>query len=162
MVYCEASFLSWRREIRCCLSNQGCQMVNFLTKNPNLGTLWRALGRKLFLYFMIIWNVLWLFGIIYGSLLYVVCGHLVYFSHFGMFGPKKSGNPVSNFRLQFQNNNFLSHLTFQATKKTLCFYSTFLWQSETGYKPGLPDFSLFKIHKQGNVYQIATELQNFH
>jgi hypothetical protein len=36
-------------------------------------------------YFRAIWYNLRPFGI--------VCGHLLYFSHFGMFGPKKSGNP---------------------------------------------------------------------
>jgi hypothetical protein len=30
---------------------------------------------------MTIWNILWPFGII--------CSHMVYFSHFGMFGPRK-------------------------------------------------------------------------
>jgi hypothetical protein len=39
-----------------------------------------------------IWYNLWPFG--------TVCGHLVYFSHFGMFGPRKSGNPGP--RLFFQ------------------------------------------------------------
>jgi hypothetical protein len=28
------------------LSQQGCQMVRFQTKNPNLGKFWRALGMK--------------------------------------------------------------------------------------------------------------------
>jgi hypothetical protein len=28
---------------------------------------------------MTIWNILWTFGIIYGRLVYVVCGHLLYF-----------------------------------------------------------------------------------
>jgi hypothetical protein len=37
-------------------------------------------------YFTSIWYNLWPFGII--------CGHLVYFSRFGVFGPRKSGNPV--------------------------------------------------------------------
>jgi hypothetical protein len=32
-------------------------------------------------YFMTIWNILWPFGI--------ECGHLVYFSSFGMFDPRK-------------------------------------------------------------------------
>jgi hypothetical protein len=48
------------------------------------------------LFFMIIWNFvhmairnnLWQFGI--------VCGHLVYFSHFGMFGPRKIWQPWLN------------------------------------------------------------------
>jgi hypothetical protein len=39
-------------------------------------------------YFMAIRYNLWLFGI--------VCGHLVYFSHFGMFGPRKIWQPCSS------------------------------------------------------------------
>jgi hypothetical protein len=39
-------------------------MVCFQTKNPNFGKIW------------------------------YVCGHLLYFFRFGMFGPKKSGNPA--------------------------------------------------------------------
>jgi hypothetical protein len=45
------------------------------------------------LYFMTIWNILRPFGIIYSLLCSIVCGHLIYFCRFGMFGPKKSGNP---------------------------------------------------------------------
>jgi hypothetical protein len=37
--------------------------------------------------FMAIWYNLWLFGI--------VCGHLLYFSQFGMFGPRKIRRPCS-------------------------------------------------------------------
>jgi hypothetical protein len=37
--------------------------------------------------FMVIWYNLWQFDI--------VCGHLVYFSHFGMFGPRKIWQPCS-------------------------------------------------------------------
>jgi hypothetical protein len=33
------------------------------------------------------------FGIIYGRLAYVVCGHLLYLSRFGMFGPRKIWQP---------------------------------------------------------------------
>jgi hypothetical protein len=36
-------------------------------------------------YFMALWYNLWPSGI--------VCGHLLYFSRFGIFGPRKSGNP---------------------------------------------------------------------
>jgi hypothetical protein len=68
-------------------------MVCFQTKNPNLGKFWRALEWKMLLYFMIIWNILWPFGMMYGSLVYVVCGHLVYFCLFGMFGPRKIWQP---------------------------------------------------------------------
>jgi hypothetical protein len=55
---------------------QGCQMVYFQTKNPNLGKFWRVLQWQdictlwtfgifysQLLYFMAIWYILWLFGI---------------------------------------------------------------------------------------------------
>jgi hypothetical protein len=70
-------------------------MVCFQTKNPDLGKFWRALEWKMFVYFMTIWNILWPFGIIFGRLVKFVCGHLVYFSHFGMFGPRKIWQPWS-------------------------------------------------------------------
>jgi hypothetical protein len=37
---------------------QGCQMVSFQTKNPNLGKFWRAVHGKMLIYFMAIWNIL--------------------------------------------------------------------------------------------------------
>jgi hypothetical protein len=37
---------------------QGCQMVCFQTKNPNLGKFWRATDWKLLIYFMAIGNIL--------------------------------------------------------------------------------------------------------
>jgi hypothetical protein len=48
--------------------NQGCQMVYFQTKNPNLGKFWMALEWKMLVYFMTICNILRPFGIIYGRL----------------------------------------------------------------------------------------------
>jgi hypothetical protein len=42
-----------------------------------------------FEYFMAIWYNLWQFGI--------VCGHLVHFSHFGTFGPRKIWQPWIQF-----------------------------------------------------------------
>jgi hypothetical protein len=45
---------------------------------------WRALEWELLIYFTAILNILWLFG--------VFCGQLVYFSHFGMPYHEKSGN----------------------------------------------------------------------
>jgi hypothetical protein len=67
---------------------QGCQIVYFQTKNRNLGKLWRALELKMFVYFMTIWNILQQFGKIYAHFC-IVCGHMVYFSQIGMFGPRK-------------------------------------------------------------------------
>jgi hypothetical protein len=37
--------------------DQGCQMVHFQTKNPNLGKFWRALEWEMLLYFMAIRNI---------------------------------------------------------------------------------------------------------
>jgi hypothetical protein len=39
-------------------SNQGCQMVSFQTKNPNLGIFGRTLERKMLLYILVISNIL--------------------------------------------------------------------------------------------------------
>jgi hypothetical protein len=78
--------------IVCTCVKQGCQMVYFQTKNPNLGLFCRAFDWE---------NV----GIFYDHLKYVkaiwhnlrpfskVCSHLVYFSQFGMFGPRKIWQP---------------------------------------------------------------------
>jgi hypothetical protein len=82
-------------------------MVYFQTKNLNLGKFLEGLGRKKSLYmlcpfgilydhlvyFTTIWYNLWPFGIFYIWSFGIACGHLVYFSHFGMFGQRKSGNP---------------------------------------------------------------------
>jgi hypothetical protein len=43
---------------------QGCQMVYFKTKNPNLGTFWWALEWKVLVYLKAIWYNLWPFGIV--------------------------------------------------------------------------------------------------
>jgi hypothetical protein len=53
-------------------AKQGCQMVCFQTKNPNLGKFWKALEWKMLVYLMVIWNMLWSFGICYGHLEYVM------------------------------------------------------------------------------------------
>jgi hypothetical protein len=90
-----ASPFSLRRITLCmhvCIS-QGCQMVSFQTKNPNLDKFWRALHRWEMLiyfkghleYFKDIWDILWPFG--------TFCAHLVHFSGFGIKYLEKSGNP---------------------------------------------------------------------
>jgi hypothetical protein len=48
---------------------QGCQMVSFQTKNPNLGKFWRDFEWEMLVYFMTIWNILWPFGIIHCHLI---------------------------------------------------------------------------------------------
>jgi hypothetical protein len=55
--------------------DQGCQMVYFQAKNPNLGKFWMA-----------IWNTLQTLGIFYGR--------LVHFSGIGIMYQEKSGIPA--------------------------------------------------------------------
>jgi hypothetical protein len=52
--------------------NQGCQMVYFQTSNPNLGKFWRALDWKVLIYFMVMWNISWTFGIFYDNQVHLV------------------------------------------------------------------------------------------
>jgi hypothetical protein len=78
-------------------------MVCFQTQNANFGKIWRALEWKILLYFYAhleyftaIWFNLWPFGI--------VCGHLVYFLRFGMFGPRKIWQPCHTLAARLQKN----------------------------------------------------------
>jgi hypothetical protein len=73
-------------------SQQGCQMVCFQTKNPKFGYIldghWMVNVGKFYdhlEHFMAIWYNLWPFVI--------ACDHLLYFSPFGMFGPRKIWQP---------------------------------------------------------------------
>jgi hypothetical protein len=69
---------------------QGCQMVSFQTKNPNLGKFWRALDWKMLIYFMAIWNILQTFGIFYDRLVNFVFIWYI----FPVLYQEKSGNPI--------------------------------------------------------------------
>jgi hypothetical protein len=71
---------------------QGGQMVSFQTKNSDLGKFWRALGGKMLIYFMAIWNILWTFGIFYDHLVHFVFLWYI-LSGFGIVYQEKSGYP---------------------------------------------------------------------
>jgi hypothetical protein len=86
---------------------QGCQMVCFQTKNPDLGKFWRALEwmemAGIFyghlVYFTSNWYILRPIGIFYVQLVYFmdILFILWYiFHHFGMLYREKSGNPGRN------------------------------------------------------------------
>jgi hypothetical protein len=65
------------------IPRQGCQMVCFQTKNPNLGKFFRVSDWKMLIYFMAIWNILLIFGIFYDHLVH--CVFIWYsFSGFGI------------------------------------------------------------------------------
>jgi hypothetical protein len=100
--FLEVLVQKWKRPIQWLRGDQGCQMVSFKTKNPNLGKFWRALDLKMFTYFMAIWNslqtfgdILWPFGIF--------CGNLVYFSPFWYFVPRKIWQPWRRFEISWVN-----------------------------------------------------------
>jgi hypothetical protein len=71
--------------------DQGCQMVCFQTKNPNLGKIWRILQGKILAYFMTIWSNLRPLEIFYGHLVYFVVIWYI-FTRFGILSQEKSGN----------------------------------------------------------------------
>jgi hypothetical protein len=75
--------------------NQGCQMVYFQTKNPNLGKFWRVLQWKMLVYFFTIWSILRPIGIFYGHLVYFV---VIWYTlpHFGILCQEKSGRSGRN------------------------------------------------------------------
>jgi hypothetical protein len=57
--------------------DQGCQMVNFLTKNSNLGKFWWGLQWKMLVYFVDIWSILRPFDIFLGIwFIFVVIWHI--------------------------------------------------------------------------------------
>jgi hypothetical protein len=87
LTYCWVSF-----EIQDADLAQGCQMVCFQTKNPNLVKFWKVLLRKILVYFMTIWSILRPLEIFYGHLVnYVVIWYI--FLRFGILDQEKSGNP---------------------------------------------------------------------
>jgi hypothetical protein len=73
--------------------DQGCQRVSFQTKNSNFGKFWRALGGKMLIFFMAVWNILRRFGIFYEYLVLFVFPWYI-FSGFGIMYQEKSGNPA--------------------------------------------------------------------
>jgi hypothetical protein len=84
---------------------QGCQMVCFQTKNPKFGSILEGLwmvNAGLFYdhleYFKVIWYNLWPFG--------TVCGHLLYYSQFGMFEPRKIWQPWCSMTKKTQEGNW--------------------------------------------------------
>jgi hypothetical protein len=68
-------------------SDQGCQIVYFQTKNPNLGKFWSVLQWKMLVNFTAFWSLLRPFGIFYAHLVCIFCGHFGTFSCFGVFFP---------------------------------------------------------------------------
>jgi hypothetical protein len=46
------------------------------------------------IYFMAIWNIVWIFGIFYDHSVVHFCVHLVHFSSIGIMRQEKSGNPA--------------------------------------------------------------------
>jgi hypothetical protein len=79
------------------VSDRGCQMACFQTKNSNLGKFLGVLRWKVLVYFMAVWYILRPFGTFCGHLIYIFYGYLAYVFQFWYVAPrKKSGIPVSD------------------------------------------------------------------
>jgi hypothetical protein len=59
-------------------SEQGCQMVYFQTKNPNLGKFWRALNWTMVIYFMAIWNGIFFYHLVHFVFIWYILGSFVF------------------------------------------------------------------------------------
>jgi hypothetical protein len=84
---------------------EGCQMVCFQTKNPNLGKFWQVLHWKMLVYFMDTWSILRSLVIFYGHLVWFAVIWYI-FSRFGILYKEKYGNHapthiLSNSKLTF-------------------------------------------------------------
>jgi hypothetical protein len=67
----------------------------FQTKDPNSGKFWMAIKWKMFVYFMVIWNILQPLGVLYGILVY---GNFVYLTPFLVYCAKKNmATPLQTF-----------------------------------------------------------------
>jgi hypothetical protein len=87
-------------------------MVYFKTKNHNLGKFWRPLEWKVLVYFMVVGNILWPYGIFYLHWVYCTASWYILWSFgivvviwyipppFGILCQEKSGNPGYRFRFR--------------------------------------------------------------
>jgi hypothetical protein len=73
---------------------QGCQMVYFQTKNPNLGKFWSALDWKMLKYFMANCNISWALGILYDHLVHFLFIWYIFSVWVLHMYHEKSGNPA--------------------------------------------------------------------
>jgi hypothetical protein len=97
---------------------QGCQIVYFQTKNPNLGNFLRALDCKLYIcmcvhmkYFLSIWNILYPFRIFYDHLVHFVFIWYIFpvYYHVCMYR-EKSGNPAWKTQMSTSSTTPLSNV----------------------------------------------------
>jgi hypothetical protein len=70
---------------------QGCQMVYFQTKDPNLGKFSRVLQWKTLVYFMDVWSIPLTFVV---TIWYILWSFGIYFCRFGILNQEKSGSPA--------------------------------------------------------------------
>jgi hypothetical protein len=90
---------------------QGCQMVSFQTKHPNLGIFWRTLEWKLFLYIVCSF-VKYFDHWVYLMGIWQFCSHLVYFSPLWYFLPRKIWQPWARARQKNPSAIFLTNQFF--------------------------------------------------
>jgi hypothetical protein len=97
--------------------SQGCQMVCFQTKNPNLSKFWSVVQWKIFAYLLAIWSILRPLEIFYGhGVCFVVIWYI--FTSFGILYQEKSGNPGSQTKKKLQFNGIPSPTLFRRCYKS--------------------------------------------
>jgi hypothetical protein len=105
----------------------------FQTQNPNLGKFWKVLQRKMLVFFMTKWYMLWLFGI-------------CIFPRFGMLYREKSGNPGHDLCMYARDLSGRHRA-----------------QRFSVVGAGLPDLSWYNMPKWwGRIYQMTIKFVNGH
>jgi hypothetical protein len=107
----------------------------FKLKIPNLGNFCRVFKWKMLVYFMNIWSILQPFGLVYGNLVKVFCGNLVYLFPFWYAVPRTIWQPWPRLRICFAAG---TAQVIIKTKRTHTY----------NFKPRLPDFSCYIVPKR--------------
>jgi hypothetical protein len=92
-----------------CVQYRVARWCIFIPKILNLGKFWRTLEWKMLAYLMNIWKILLPSGIRNSWPFALVSGHLVYFSRFGMFRPRKIWQPWPVYAPFFSPCPWLGH-----------------------------------------------------
>jgi hypothetical protein len=96
--------------------------------------------------FVAIWYNLWPFGIIFG----IVCGHLVYFSQFGMFGRRKIWQPCSK-RFKEEPSKSSRAYTHHRNLSTRTSMFALVQQTFLAKKDLVKSLLISTLHRQGNL-----------
>jgi hypothetical protein len=124
--------------VKNCLQDQGCQMVYFETKYPNLCKFWSALKRNILTYFKAMWNIFRPFG----RAIWKFNDNSVYFTPFWYVVSRQIWQPL--FKI---GSTFLFCKTCHQLQENTLRARDVLKTCWTDLGTGLPDFSRHNIPK---------------